>query len=434
LQKNYPFKISISNSTRINILSFLLLIFLTLFFTSCSEEVESYTGEVHAATIDSIVVDEFGINNTDLIEFKGKVKKNETLTDLLLPYKIYLPQIQKIASTSKDIFDVRKIIPGKAYTAYVTKDSLRQLKYFVYENNPLDYTVFDLSDTIKVLRKSKPVVTVEKQLAGVIETSLYETMMELGASIQLALKLSEVYQWQIDFYGIQSGDYFKVIYDQDYVDGKFFRVGKIKAAYFNHRGTGYYGFHFAQSDKEDYFDEEGNSLQKQFLKAPLKFNRISSRYSGNRFHPILKRYRPHRGIDYAAPIGTPVRAVGDGRVIEKRRSNSAGKLIKIRHNGTYTSGYLHLSRYGKGIRKGSMVKQGDVIGYVGSTGLSTGPHLDFRFWKHGSLVNYLKLNFPSSHPVDKEHLEDFERQKNIMYARLSMLAFPYEPAELAKLN
>ncbi|MBL1213040.1 MAG: peptidoglycan DD-metalloendopeptidase family protein [Ignavibacteriae bacterium] len=430
----YLFKILKNKSSQLSSIIFLLLVSSLIFLTSCSEDVESYTGAEPVATPDSLIVNEFGIEAAGLIEFKGKVKKNETLTDLLLPYKIYLPQIQKIASTSKDIFDVRKIIPGKAYTAYVTKDSLRQLKYFVYENNPLDYTVIDLTDTIKIVKKSKPVVTVEKQLVGVIETSLYETMMDLGASIQLALKLSEVYQWQIDFYGIQSGDYFKVIFDQDYVDGKFFRVGKIKAAYFNHRGTGYYGFHFEQSNKADYFDEEGNSLQKQFLKAPLKFSRISSRYSGRRFHPILKRYRPHRGIDYAAPRGTPVSAVGDGRVIEKRYSKSAGYFLKVRHNGTYTSGYLHLSRYGKGIRKGSMVKQGDVIGYVGSTGLSTGPHLDFRFRKHGSLVNYLNLKFPSSHPVDKEHIEEFERLKNIMYARLSMLAFPYEQKEMANLN
>lgn len=420
------------NSTLFSIpLLVLSLIASSLFLNSCNEDAESSTVIEQSVPADTAIVNEYGINVENLIEVRAVVKKNETLTDILLPFNVYLPDVHKIATASKGIFDVRKINPGKSYTAYLSDDSLKILKYFVYENNPLDYTVFDLCDTVKVLQQSKPVTIVEKELVGVIKSSLYETMMELSASIQVALKLSEVYAWQIDFYGIQSGDYFKVIYDQEYVDGKFFRVGKIKAAYFNHRGTGFYGFLFNQDGKNDYFDEEGNSVQKQFLKAPLKFNRISSRYTGSRFHPILKRYRPHRGIDYAAPIGTPVSAVGDGRVIEKRYSKSAGYFIKVRHNGTYTSGYLHLSKYAKGMRIGTMVKQGDVIGYVGSTGLSTGPHLDFRFWKNGSLVNYLNLEFPSSHPVNKDHKDNFESQKNIMYARLSMLAFPYTKNELA---
>jgi murein DD-endopeptidase MepM/ murein hydrolase activator NlpD len=428
----YSFNISKFRTVIFNVHFIIFSLFLsTLFVTACSEEAESFPVNKSAAAVDTIKLNEFGINVENLIEFRSTVKKNETLTDILLPFNVFLPDVYKIAKASIGVFDVRKINPGKAYTAYVTNDSLKQLKYFVYENSPLEYTVFDLIDTIKVIQQIKPVAIVEKELVGTIKNSLYETMMELNSSIQLALKLSEVYAWQIDFYGIQRGDYFKVIYDEEYVDGKFFRVGEIKAAYFNHRGTGFYGFLFNQEGKFDYFDEEGNSVQKQFLKAPLKFSRISSRYTGSRFHPILKRYRPHRGIDYAAPLGTPVMAVGDGRVIEKRYSKSAGYFLKVRHNGTYTSGYLHLSKYANGIRTGSMVKQGDIIGYVGSTGLSTGPHLDFRFWKNSSLVNYLNLEFPSSHPVDNKHKPKFESLKNIMYARLSMLPFPFDKNEIA---
>jgi murein DD-endopeptidase MepM/ murein hydrolase activator NlpD len=202
---------------------------------------------------------------------------------------------------------------------------------------------------------------------------------------------------------LQPGDYFKVIYDAKYLDEEFMTVGRIEAAVFNHRGEDYYGFYFEEDESADYFDEEGNSLRKEFLKAPLKFGRISSRYSNNRFHPVLKTYRPHRGIDYAAPTGMPVQSIGDGVIIEKGYKRSNGNWVKIKHNSTYSSAYLHLSKFRKGISRGSSVRQGQIIGYVGSTGLTTGPHLDFRFYINGTPVNFLNQEFPPSKPVDKEY-------------------------------
>jgi len=209
--------------------------------------------------------------------------------------------------------------------------------------------------------------------------------------------LYEIFQWEIDFYALQKNDYFKVIFDEELISKKSVGIPKIYAAMFHHKGKDYYGFYFEQSGDGDYFDEEGNSVKKQFLKVPLKFTRISSGFSRRRLHPILKRYRPHLGIDFAAPTGTPVHSVGDGVVIivgyQKR---GAGRFVKIRHGRKYKSGYLHLSRFARGIRKGVRVKQGQIIGYVGSTGLATGPHLDFRFWENGVNINYLAKKFRPS--------------------------------------
>jgi murein DD-endopeptidase MepM/ murein hydrolase activator NlpD len=211
--------------------------------------------------------------------------------------------------------------------------------------------------------------------------------MNAEATPELAIKLSQIFAWQIDFYHLQKGDHFKVIYDELFVDDKFFAIGTIKAALFSHSGKDFYAIPFTQDSVYQYFDEEGNSLRKAFLKAPLEFGRISSRYSKSRLHPVLKTHRPHLGVDYAAPIGTPIRTTGDGVVSDIGYDRGSGKFIKIRHNSIYITMYLHLSRYSKGIKKGSKVQQGQVIGYVGSTGLSTGPHLDYRFIVNGNPVD-----------------------------------------------
>lgn len=397
---------------------FLALVLFTLLFISCSEEP---TDEIKITEEPEIVLNEFGLEADSLIEIKDRVKRNQTLTDLLLPHGVTYQQIHNIAQVSKDVFDIRKIQSGRDYSIYLQPDSINWVKYFVYEESPLRYYVFDLSDSVKIIYGEKEVEIREAEVAGKIHNSLYQTLEELEVSPLLALKLSEVFAWQIDFYGVQPGDYFKVVYNAKYLEGEFMTVGKIKAAVFNHRGKDFYGFHFEEEENVDYFDEEGNSLRKAFLKAPLKFGRISSRYTNRRFHPILKTYRPHRGIDYAAPTGTPVQSVGDGVVTERGYKRGNGNWVKIKHNGTYASAYLHLSKFGKGIRQGATVRQGQIIGYVGSTGLSTGPHLDFRFYVNRQPVNFLNQEFPPSKPVDEEYHEAYWQYMSKFKDRLDSL-------------
>jgi len=228
------------------------------------------------------------------------------------------------------------------------------------------------------------------------------------------LQLSEIYAWTIDFFGLQNGDRFKVIYEEQYVDSATLGIDRILAASFYSEGKIYYAIPFKQDGKEDFFDEEGNSLRKAFLKAPLRFSHISSRFSNSRYHPILKIRRPHHGVDYAAPTGTPVHAIGDGKVIAKGYNGQSGNRVKIRHNSIYTTAYSHLSRYGKGIHVGAMVKQGQVIGYVGKTGLATGPHLDFRFYKYGKPVDPLKVKAPSVSPINGQNRSTYNQVSKIM--------------------
>lgn len=231
----------------------------------------------------------------------------------------------------------------------------------------------------------------------------------------LAIELSEIYAWSIDFFGLQKGDSFKVIYEEEYIDTISNGIKHILAASFSHAGSEIYAIPLIQDGEESYYDLEGNSLRKAFLKAPLRFSRISSRYSNSRLHPILRIRRPHHGVDYAAPAGTPVHAIGDGRVIMREYQGGAGRIVKIRHNSVYTTAYMHLRAYGKGITVGKYVKQGDIIGYVGSTGLSTGPHLDFRFYKNGHAVDPLKVKAPPVLPVSEDNIEKFDKVSSVMY-------------------
>jgi murein DD-endopeptidase MepM/ murein hydrolase activator NlpD len=271
---------------------------------------------------------------------------------------------------------------------------------------------------LAITRQSKDVIIKERTISGTIDNSLYQTLMDENASPLLAVELADVFAWQIDFYTIQKGDKFFAVYNEKYVGDDFVGIGKILTAEFIHQRNSYKAFLFNQDGKDEYFDEEGKSLQKEFLKAPLKYRRISSRFSRRRLHPIFRVYRPHLGIDYAAATGTPVQAVGDGIVILRQRKGGAGRFVKIRHNSVYTSGYMHLSRYGKGIRVGKKVKQGQVIGYVGSSGHSTGPHLDFRFYKNGRAVNYMTQKFPSSKSVSKENLSEFYKVRDSLMQKL----------------
>jgi murein DD-endopeptidase MepM/ murein hydrolase activator NlpD len=297
-----------------------------------------------------------------------------------------------------------------------------KLKYFIYETDPISYIVVNI-DSPLVYKGVKNVDTIVREISGIIYTSLWVDMIDNGAPQELITAMADIFAWQIDFFSISNGDRFKIIFEEIMIDSTSIGIGKIRSALFRHNDENFYAISYKQDGIEDYFDERGNCLRKMFLKAPLKFSRISSRFTRSRYHPILKIYRPHLAIDYVAPKGTPVHTIGDGTVISAGYSGGAGNMVKIRHNNSYISCYNHLSRFAKGIRSGRRVHQGDVIGYVGSTGLSTGPHLDFRVWKNGLNINPLSIKAPPAKSVDKGHRDEFNVIRNLMLYKLNKIPY-----------
>ena len=279
-------------------------------------------------------------------------------------------------------------------------------RHFAYTISSKEYVVFDLTDQGRARRGQFPSETRRGYVEGEVRGSLYQVLEDEGHSTTLALAMSQVYAWTIDFSRIQAGDRFRILYDRDWVDGKAVGMPRVLAAEFVHRGRNFPAYAYDQGDGTDHFDETGASLRKAFLKAPVEFSRISSRFDKKRFHPVLKKVKAHLGTDYAAPHGTPIVAVGDGVVIKASYTKGNGKYVKIRHNGTYTTQYLHMSR--RNVKEGQAVRQGDVIGYVGSTGLATGPHVCFRFWKNGQQVDHLREEFPPSTPIESDQVDRFE--------------------------
>ena len=366
----------------------------------------------------------FVIDSMQVIE--GKVRRNQYLSEILTSYNVPYQKIHELSLASKPVFDVRKIATNKKYTVISYPDSLNTAKALVYEPNLTEYVVFNLEDSVSVEHVTKDVVVKEREIAGVIEASLAVTVDELGLSPQLTNDFVDVFAWQVDFFRLQKGDRFKVIYEEKLVDEQPVDIGKIKGIYFEHFDNSYYAFYYDQGNGTDYFDEKGNNLRKALLKYPLEFTRISSRYSGNRFHPVQKRWKAHRGTDFAAPRGTPIRAVGDGVVLKARYGKYNGRYVKIRHNATYTTQYLHMSRIASGMKPGRKVKQGQTIGYVGSTGLATGNHLCYRFWKNGVQIDALRVDLPPSEPIAKTHLTEFEIARDQMTDRLDKIPFPKE--------
>ncbi|MDP1623842.1 MAG: peptidoglycan DD-metalloendopeptidase family protein [Bacteroidales bacterium] len=341
----------------------------------------------------------YGIRLDSMDIIHGTVANNQSLSVILSDY-ITNGMIDRIARETREIFDVRKIKAGNRYARIFSDDSLKITRFFIYEINQIDFIVYDFSDSLKVYEGKKKVTKLIKTAAGTINSSLWNCFVENKLDVNLALSLSDVYAWTIDFYGLQKGDNFKVIYEELFVDNKMIGIDRILASKFQHNGKDFFAYHFEQHGKGEYFDEAGQSLQRSFLKAPLKFSRISSRFSRSRMHPILRIARPHFGVDYSAPRGTPVVALGNGRVNELGFKGGYGRFISIRHNSVYTTTYAHLSGYAKGLKTGSNISQGQVIGFVGSSGLSTGPHLDFRVYRNGSPTDPLKLESPPAKPVD----------------------------------
>lgn len=351
------------------------------------------------------------------------IAPRQTLAELLMGYGLTSSKVYTLTSHCPDsVFDVRKVRAGQPCVLLSDKDSVGTPRYFVYEMNAKEYAVFDLT-TNNVTRGVRPSEWHERTCGGVVESSLWNAMVASDASPQLAVLLSQIFGWSIDFFGIQKGDEFRLIYEQEYVEDNPIANFHIRAASFRASDSLYYAIPFVQEGEELYYNEKGNSLEGAFLKAPLDYYRISSRFTNSRYHPVLKRYRAHHGVDYAAPTGTPVYAIGSGKVIAKGfQANGGGNYVKIRHNSTYTTTYMHLSRFAKGLNVGDMVAQKEVIGYVGSTGISTGPHLDFRVYENGKPINPLTIKSQPKKPISEENMQGFKVVCDSLMQKLSDIA------------
>jgi murein DD-endopeptidase MepM/ murein hydrolase activator NlpD len=375
----------------------------------------------------------YGINADEHAVIEDRVKKNQYLSDILLQYNVPVKLINQVATLPRHVFDVRKIAPNKKYTVFCTPDSVKAARAFVYEPNAIDYVVFTFDDSLRVDVCQRDITVVEKSIAGVIHSSLSATIYEMGISHELTNKFVDIFAWQVDFQRLQKGDVFKLMYEEIQVEGVPIGIKTINGIYFDHFGSTYYAIPYDQGNGLDYFDEDGKSLRKALLKYPIEFTRISSRYTNNRFHPVQKVFKAHLGTDFAAPTGTPIRSVGDGIVEEAQYKSNNGNYVKIRHNGTYTTQYLHMSRIESGIRAGVRVRQGQKIGYVGSTGLATGPHLCYRFWRNGVQVDALRVELPPSEPIVQEHAEAYAAKKEKIKMALDAIPYPVNHALAAAL-
>jgi len=360
----------------------------------------------------------YGILVDTLIVIQDTVKQGQTLGGILYSNHIDYPQIAELVNKSKGIFDVRTINSGNPYTLICNNDSVETLLYFIYElSDKISYVVLDFTKEPKLFIGKQEVLTKLKLSSGIINSSLAESIEGQGISPVLTQKISEIYAWTIDFFKIQNGDSYKVYYENKYVNGRYIGIGRIFASEFIHKNENFYAFYF--EEKENYgehFDEKGKTLRKAFLKAPLNFYRISSRYSTNRKHPVTGQWKGHFGTDYAAPKGTPIMTTANGTIVSASYTRNNGNYVKVRHNGTYTTQYLHMSKIEKGIKKGVYVKQGDIIGYVGSTGLATGPHVCYRFWKNNKQVDPYKQKLPPGDPISKENREEYMTVKDSLMA------------------
>ena len=346
-----------------------------------------------------ILVDSFNVT-------KGVVKQGQTLGEILYANHIDHPQIAEIVNKSKGIFDVRRVNAGKEFTIICVDDSTEKACYFIYQEDPTNYVVMDLTNEVDVYRGKKEVTTKVNVAYGEINSSLWITIQEQNLSPKIAAELSTIYAWTIDFFKIQKGDAFKVYYENKYIDDEYIGIGRILASEFTHKGQNFYSFYYRENENfGDYFDEKGRTLRKAFLKAPVDYKRISSRYSKRRKHPVTGRWKGHFGTDYAADRGTPIVTTANGTIVSASYTKNNGNFVKVRHNGTYTTQYLHMSKIKPGIRKGVYVKQGETIGYVGSTGLATGPHVCYRFWVNGKQVDPYKQDLPPGDPIKEENRE-----------------------------
>lgn len=375
------------------------------FAQSCARDGEVVEELVSAAPLTE-VENPLGFCPDSLQMTEGKVKNGQFFSTLLTSLGMNQQEAYNLTEASGSVFDVRSLRIGNSYKAYYNSS---QLEYLVYERDRSSSIVFDCRPPYGAWVYEKP-VTVESRYADVtINTSLWNDMIAADVSPLLIVSLSDIYAWTIDFFALQKGDRFRVLYDERVCDGEVIAVDTVRYAVFSHSGQELPMVMFDQKDGGNiWWNEKGESMRKAFLKAPLQYSRVSSGFSYARKHPVTRKVQPHTGVDYAAPKGTPVMTIGDGVVTSVKYEGAGGNTVRIRHNSVYTTAYLHLSKYAKGLKAGQRVRQGEVIGYVGSTGRSTGPHLDFRVWKNGSPINPLKMDSPPAEPIKEANREAFE--------------------------
>ena len=384
----------------------------------CASDNDKECTETEEEKIEQPVL-KFGLPIDNYTISYDTIKPNQTLAVVLYGFGFTSKQIYELTQCPDSIFDARRIRPGQVCALFTSKDSTQAPQYLVFEESAKKYITFDLQNNYNATLNTIQGEWRENEVAGMVESSLWEAMIENNASPQLAVLMSHIFGWSIDFFGIQKGDYFRLVYAQEFVEEKPQNNYKIHAASFCASNNLVYAIPFTQDGEELFYNIDGNSLEGAFLKAPLDFYRITSKFSNSRMHPVLKRRRAHHGVDYAAPVGTPVYAIGSGKVIDKGfQANGGGNYVKIRHNSTYTTTYMHLSKFAKGLKVGDMVKQKQVIGYVGSTGISTGPHLDFRVHENGKAINPLTIKSQPKKPVCEENKEAFNILRDSLVKRL----------------
>ena len=378
---------------------------ISVLLISCGEKKPESKPEI----VKEKIIKQFGFTLNDYTVKRDTVKSGDSFGSILEDNNLFYPQIYNIVQKAKKVFDVRRINIGKPYSILSSKDSLETPQVFIYQPNLIDYVVVSLTDSLWAEKKSKAVKLVEFEAEGVITSSLSETMEEKKLSPLLSNELSEIYAWTIDFFRLEKGDNFKVIYSSKFVDDSIsVGLNRIHSAYFEHRGKPFYAIEFETDPKRglvEYFDENGKNLRRAFLRAPVQFSRISSRYNLKRKIAFYGRIRPHRGTDFAAPRGTPIRATASGTVTKSSYTRSNGNYVKIKHNGTYSTQYLHMDK--RGVKVGQFVNQGDYIGTVGMTGNTSGPHVCYRFWKNGKQVDPLRQKLPEAKPISKELKEKY---------------------------
>ncbi len=415
------------------------ILLLAIVLVSCneqkpSEKEETTKKESKIAAVEVIEkpITEFGFNLNDFTVQHDTVRRGDSFGELMLQHKVDYPKIARISQDFKDTFDVRRIRVGKPYMILKSKDTTQGAQVFIYENDPINYTVVDLRDSVSAYRNKKEVKYVEREASGIIESSLSEAILAQGIDYNVTNNLSEVYAWTIDFFRLQKGDKFKVIYKEKYINDSIYAGAEpIEAAYFEHNGRPIYAFAYENDSLKnivDYFDEDANNLRRTFLRAPVQFSRISSRYNlKRRIRYYGNRIRPHKGTDYAAPRGTPILATADGTVTESTRRGGNGKYVKIRHNGKYSTQYLHMSK--QNVKKGQFVRQGDVIGWIGMTGNTSGPHVCYRFWRNGRQVDPLKEELPKAEPLAESLQPEYFDYIYPIKDQLDCMIYPEKPIE-----
>ena len=384
-----------------------ILLFVLLIILSCGKDNQEDTNGASNNTIKSTpkIIYEFGYRLNDFKVIRDTIKKGESFGIILDRHHVYYPKINAIAKKIKDTFDTRRIRAGIPYMVLASKDSLEKAEVFIYKNSKASATIVDFKDsTIVAYKYRKPIKIIEKEVSGKIYSTLSEAMDSLHLNPNLTNDVADIYAWTLDFLKLQRGDRFKLIYEEKFIDDSVFvGYGKVKAALFDHNNRDFYAYRFIPDTIKkipEYYDDKGNMLRSQFLRSPIKFQyRVSSRYNLRRKIAYYGKVKPHKGTDFAAKIGTPIMSTANGKVIESRRKGGNGNYVKIRHNNTYSTQYLHMSR--RKVKRGQYVKQGEVIGWVGMTGNTSGPHVCYRFWKNGRQVDPFKQKLPAAKPLKK---------------------------------